>query len=49
MAIVQDGRSAIREAFTFDDVLLVPSSSEVLPSDVDVRTRVTRAIGLNIP
>ncbi|MHA7886672.1 MULTISPECIES: IMP dehydrogenase [Roseicyclus] len=39
----------IREALTFDDVLLVPGASSVLPSDADTRTRVTRAITLNIP
>ncbi|AHM05319.1 Inosine-5'-monophosphate dehydrogenase [Roseibacterium elongatum DSM 19469] len=39
----------IREALTFDDVLLVPGASSVLPSDADTRTRVTRAIKLNIP
>ncbi len=39
----------IREALTFDDVLLEPSASEVLPDTVDVRTRLTREIALNIP
>jgi len=39
----------LRECLTFDDVLLVPSYSEVLPSEVDVRTRLTRKIELNIP
>ena len=39
----------IREALTFDDVLLVPAASKVLPSDVDTRTRVTRDIHANIP
>jgi IMP dehydrogenase len=39
----------IREALTFDDVLLVPDASSVLPSEVDTRTRVTKAITLNIP
>ena len=39
----------IREALTFDDVLLVPAESRVLPSDADTRTRVTRTIDLNIP
>jgi IMP dehydrogenase len=37
------------EALTFDDVLLVPAFSEVLPSGVDTRTRVTRGISLHIP
>ena len=39
----------IREALTFDDVLLEPGPSEVMPSEVDVRTRLTREITLNIP
>ncbi|GIK50876.1 MAG: inosine-5'-monophosphate dehydrogenase [Alphaproteobacteria bacterium] len=39
----------IREALTFDDVLLEPGASEVLPADVDTATRLTRAISLNIP
>ena len=39
----------IREALTFDDVLLVPAASEVLPSTADTRTRVTSTIALNIP
>jgi len=38
-----------REGLTFDDVLLKPGLSDVLPSDVDVRSRITRSIGLNIP
>src|SRR5712671_1202664 len=37
------------EALTFDDVLLRPGLSDVLPSDVDIRSRITRAISLNIP
>ena len=39
----------IREALTFDDVLLVPGASSVLPSTADTRTRVTATIALNIP
>ncbi|WP_170324964.1 IMP dehydrogenase [Ruegeria arenilitoris] len=39
----------IREALTFDDVLLVPASSSVLPATADTSTRVTRAISMNIP
>ncbi len=39
----------IREALTFDDVLLVPAASSVLPSGADTTTRVTRSISLNIP
>ena len=37
------------EALTFDDVLLRPGHSEVVPSQVDVRTRLTREISLNMP
>ena len=39
----------IREALTFDDVLLVPAKSSVLPNTADTRTRVTGSIDLNIP
>ncbi len=39
----------IREALTFDDVLLVPGASSVLPAQADTRTRVTKSIELNIP
>jgi IMP dehydrogenase len=38
-----------REGLTFDDVLLVPAYSDVLPSDVNVRSRFTRTLSLNIP
>ena len=37
------------EALTFDDVLLVPSFSSVLPAEVDTRTDLTRKVRLNIP
>ena len=39
----------LRECLTFDDVLLVPAFSEILPSEVSTRTRLTRTITLNIP
>ncbi|MBT8411142.1 MAG: IMP dehydrogenase [Octadecabacter sp.] len=39
----------IREALTFDDVLLVPGASSVLPSTADTRTWVTKSIAMNIP
>lgn len=38
-----------KEALTFDDVLLVPAHSEVLPNTADLRTKLTSAISLNIP
>ena len=41
--------SRVRDGLTFDDVLLVPNRSRVLPSQVDTRTRITREIPLNIP
>jgi len=34
---------------TFDDVLLVPQASEIMPGQVDVATRVTKTVGLKIP
>src|SRR5499427_8321428 len=39
----------LREALTFDDVLLVPAESEVHPRDVDVKSRLTNQIPLNMP
>jgi IMP dehydrogenase len=39
----------VRKALTFDDVLLVPAYSAVVPRDVSLRTRLTRTIALNIP
>ena len=39
----------IGEGYTFDDVLLVPIRSDVLPKETGVRTRLTRKITLNIP
>lgn len=39
----------IKEAYTFDDLLLVPAKSVIVPAQVDVRTRLTDKIGLNIP
>jgi IMP dehydrogenase len=39
----------VQEALTFDDVLLVPAYSEVLPREVDLSTRLTRGIRLNLP
>ena len=39
----------LEEALPFDDVLLVPAYSEILPREVDLSTRVTRKIALNVP
>ena len=47
MATISNG--PLREALTFDDVLIQPGLSELLPADVDIRSRITREIPLNIP
>jgi len=39
----------LKTAYTFDDVLLVPNKSEVLPNDVETRTKLTKGLWLNIP
>lgn len=39
----------IKQAYTFDDVLLVPNKSEVLPKEVSLKTKLTKKIALNIP
>ncbi len=39
----------LRQAFTFDDVLLVPAASGVLPTETDTKTRLTREVNLGIP
>src|SRR4051794_8518833 len=47
MDLTSNGK--LREALTFDDVLLRPGLSELLPADADIRTCITREIALNIP
>jgi IMP dehydrogenase len=47
--MAEPGNGAVTEAFTFDDVLLKPGLSDVMPSEVDVRSRITRDIRLNLP
>jgi IMP dehydrogenase len=49
LAMAATSRDLPREAYTFDDVLLKPGLSDVMPSEVDVRSRVTPNIRLNIP
>ncbi len=39
----------VKEGITFDDVLLIPAKSEVLPKDVDTKTQLTKKIRLNVP
>jgi IMP dehydrogenase len=40
---------SIREGLTFDDVLLLPGASDLLPGEVDIRTRLTKTISLHLP
>ena len=42
-------RRFVGEGLTFDDVLLVPAESDVLPADVDLSTQLTSKIKLNVP
>src|SRR5437899_9494641 len=49
LAMASGSNGSPREALTFDDVLLEPGLSNVLPSEADIRSRITRAILLNIP
>src|SRR5260370_23445727 len=43
------GGMDIRQALTFDDVMLVPAASSIMPAETDTRTRITREIELGIP
>ena len=38
-----------KQGLTFDDVLLVPAESDVLPADIDLTTKLTKKITLNVP
>src|SRR5437588_8260847 len=49
MAVNNNSYRNFLEGLTFDDVLLVPAYSEILPRDVNIKTRVTRDISLNVP
>jgi IMP dehydrogenase len=49
LAMAEIIRPGLREALTFDDVLLLPGHSEVMPSAVDLKTRLTAEITLNLP
>src|SRR6202171_5399988 len=49
LELAMESNGKLREALTFDDVLLRPGLSELMPSDADIRTRITREIPLNIP
>ena len=39
----------VKEGLTFDDVLLIPQKSEILPSQINTKTKLTKDIELNIP
>ena len=49
IAMTSHSNKIIGEGLTYDDVLLVPNYSEILPREVDVRSRLSRNISLNIP
>ena len=49
LAMISNSDGPFPEALAFDDVLLKPGLSELLPSDADIRTRITRDIPLNLP
>ncbi len=49
LAMAAISKGSFREAYTFDDVLLKPGLSDVMPSEVDIRSRITPNILLNIP
>ncbi len=47
--MAENHNGSLREALTFDDVLLQPGLSDVMPSEADIASRITRTIPLNIP
>jgi IMP dehydrogenase len=49
LAMAGRKNETLREGLTFDDVLIRPGLSELLPAEVDIRSRVTRAIPINLP
>ena len=49
MLNVNPGEKFVKEGLTFDDVLLIPAKSDVLPADVNVKTRLSKTIELNTP
>jgi IMP dehydrogenase len=49
LAMAVKSNASPREALTFDDVLIKPGLSEVMPADVDIRSHITRSIAVNIP
>ena len=49
MVNANPGEKFVKEGLTFDDVLLIPAESDVLPKDISVNTRLTKRIALNTP
>ena len=49
MVNLDAGQKFLKEGLTFDDVLLIPAESDVLPADIDLHTWLTKKIRLNIP
>ena len=49
MAQMEFNDKFVKMGLTFDDVLLIPAESNVLPADIDLHTRLTKKITLNIP
>ncbi len=49
MVNLNAGEKFLKEGLTFDDVLLIPAASDILPADVSVRTKLTKSITLNTP
>lgn len=43
------GEKFLKEGLTFDDVLLIPAKSDILPRQINVQTKVTKSISLNVP
>ncbi len=49
MVNLNAGEKFLKEGLTFDDVLLIPAASDILPADVSVRTKLTKSVTLNTP
>ncbi len=47
--MIDASKKFLKQGLTFDDVLLIPALSDVLPADIDLRTKITKKITLNIP
>ena len=49
MVNTDEHQKFVKQGLTFDDVLLIPAESDVLPADIDLHTQLTRKIRLNVP